>query len=124
MIVRFGLVSGLGWLIDFSLFYLLTKSGAPTAPANFLSAGVAVTFVFFASVRNIFRYEGHYMARKLLAYILYQLCAIAAASYLIQGLCWWFGIAALLAKIVVTPLSFYANFQFMSLISTKKLRLL
>lgn len=120
MIVRFGLVSGMGWLIDFCFFVSLGWLGA----ANMVGASVAVLFVFVASVRHVFEYEGGYLVGKLIAYIVYQAIAILAASLLIDALTHWAGLAPVLAKILVTPLTFYANFQFMSLITTGKLRLI
>lgn len=124
MIVRFGLVSGIGWLVDFCLFVSLGLLGAPVWAANMVGASVAVLFVFLASVRHVFEYEGGYLVGKLIAYIVYQAIAILAASLLIDALTHWFGLAPVLAKILVTPLTFYANFQFMSLITTGKLRLI
>lgn len=123
MLLNFGLVSGLGWLIDFCLFYALTLGGLPVVFANAIGATTAVVFVFFASVRRVFRYQGHYILPKLLAYGLYQACAIAAASSLIHGLTHWSNLHPVLAKVLVTPLTFYCNFQFMALLTTGKLRL-
>ncbi|EFD1681761.1 TPA: GtrA family protein, partial [Escherichia coli] len=51
MIVRFAVVSGLGWLIDFSIFALLNLLGLPIWLANIFGATAAVLFVFFVSVR-------------------------------------------------------------------------
>lgn len=121
MIVRFGLVSGIGWLIDFCLFVSLGWLGAPVWASNMVGASVAVLFVFFASVRHVFEYEGGYLIGKLIAYIAYQAIAILAASLLIDVLTRWFGLTPVLAKILVTPLAFYANFLFMSRITTGKL---
>lgn len=122
MIARFGIVSGIGWLIDFCLFLLLGYLGLPVWMANIFGASVAVLYVFFASVRHVFEYEGNYVVRKLLVYAVYQAIAILAASLLIDGLTRWFGWAPMLSKIIVTPLTFFANFQFMSFITTGKLR--
>lgn len=122
MIVRFGFVSGIGWLIDFCLFVLLGWLGVPVWAANMVGATVAVLFVFFASVRHVFEYDGGYLVGKLIAYIIYQVIAISAASLLIDALTRWFDLTPVLAKILVTPLTFYANFQFMSFITTGRLR--
>lgn len=123
MIIRFGFVSGIGWLIDFCLFVLSGWLGAPVWVANMIGASVAVLFVFFASIRHVFEYEGSYMLGKLIAYVVYQAIAILSASLLISALTYWFNLAPVLAKVLVTPLTFYANFQFMSFITTGKLRL-
>lgn len=124
MIVRFGMVSGIGWLIDFLLFVLLCWLGAPVWGANAVGASMAVLFVFFAAVRRVFEYEGRYLIGKLMIYAAYQAIAILAASLLIDGLSQYVGLTPVLSKILVTPITFYANFQFMSLITTGKLRLI
>lgn len=123
MIFRFAVVSGLGWLIDFSIFALLNSLGFPVWLANIVGATTAVLFVFFASVRKIFQYNGHYILWKLLNYIVYQIIAIICASLLIDLIALQFGMLPIIAKIIVTPLTFYANFQFMSFLTTGRLRL-
>ncbi|MBJ9237982.1 GtrA family protein [Citrobacter braakii] len=123
MIFRFAVVSGLGWLIDFSIFALLNSLGFPVWLANIVGATTAVLFVFFASVRKIFQYNGHYILWKLLNYIVYQIIAIVCASLLIDFIALQFGMLPIIAKIIVTPLTFYANFQFMSFLTTGRLRL-
>ncbi|HEB0893496.1 MULTISPECIES: GtrA family protein [Citrobacter] len=123
MIFRFAVVSGLGWLIDFSIFVLLNSLGFPVWLANIVGATAAVLFVFFASVRKIFQYNGHYILWKLLNYIVYQIIAIICASLLIDFIALQFGMLPIIAKIIVTPLTFYANFQFMSFLTTGRLRL-
>lgn len=124
MILRFGVVSGVGWLIDFCLFMTLGWLGVPVWASNMLGASVAVLFVFFVSVRHVFEYEGSYLIGKLVAYVIYQAIAILAASLLIDALSHWFSLKPLLSKVFVTPLTFYANFQFMSLITTGRFRLI
>lgn len=121
--LKFGVISGLGWLIDFSLFYALVRLDVAPFLANLVGAGVAVTFVFFSSVKRVFQYEGHYLLAKLVAYICYQVVAVAIASAVIDLIARHTGVAPLLAKILVTPFTFYANFQFMSYITTGRLRL-
>lgn len=123
MIFRFAVVSGLGWLIDFSIFALLNSLGFPVWLANIVGATTAVLFVFFATVRKIFQYNGHYILWKLLNYIVYQIIAIVCASLLINFIALQFGMLPIIAKIIVTPLTFYANFQFMSFLTTGRLRL-
>lgn len=124
MILRFGFISGVGWAMDFSLFALLGLIGTPLWLANFLSASIAVSFVFFASVRRVFRYNGEYILRSLVAYVIYQVVAIFIASVIIDIISSEFTIPSLISKLLVTPFTFYANFQFMSIITTGKFRLI
>jgi putative flippase GtrA len=123
MLMRFGLISGIGWLIDFCLFAALTALKSPVWLANTASATTAVLFVFFVSVRRVFQYHGHYLLGKLLSYVVYQAIAILSASLIIDLLTRHFGLAPIVSKIIVTPFTFYCNFQFMSLITTGRLRL-
>ncbi|MFS9432935.1 GtrA family protein [Citrobacter sp. C348] len=123
MIVRFAIVSGLGWLIDFSIFALLNSLEFPIWLANIVGATIAVLFVFFASVRKIFQYNGHYVLWKLFNYTVYQVIAIVCASLLIDFIALQFGMLPIVAKVIVTPLTFYANFQFMSFLTTGRLRI-
>ena len=123
MIFRFLMVSGIGWLIDFSLFFLLITVGLSPLLANAIGATVAVTFVFFRSAKVIFLYDGKYIFAKLLLYFCYQTFSIFLASCAVQGLTTWFGLYPVMAKCLVTPLTFYFNFQFMSFITTGKFRL-
>ncbi|EKS73273.1 hypothetical protein BURK_002360 [Burkholderia sp. SJ98] len=123
MLMRFGLISGLGWLIDFCLFATLTALKTPVWLANTTSATAAVLFVFFVSLRRVFQYHEHYLLGKLLSYIAYQAGAILAASFAIDLLTRHLGLPPIASKIIVTPITFYCNFQFMSLITTGRLRL-
>jgi len=122
MILRFAIVSGLGWLIDFAIFTLMTLANLPVWLANTTGATTAVLFVFFASVRKVFQYKGHYIVGKLMTYVVYQVIAILCASFLIDFITHQFTLFPLLAKVIVTPLTFYANFQFMSYLTTGRLR--
>ena len=124
MIVRFGLISGLGWMIDYSLFALLCSLPTNVWVANVASASFAVIFVFFASKHHVFEYEGGYLIVKLIAYFVYQAGAILMASFLIEALTYKSNIEPILSKILITPITFYLNFQFMSLITTGKMRLI
>jgi hypothetical protein len=119
----FGVVSGTGWLIDFGVFYLLIVTGHASALSNALSATVAVTFVFFTSTSNIFKSTNGFILYKFLAYLIYQSMAIIGASWAIQALSVAASFSPMIAKIIVTPITFYANFQFMSVLTTGKFRL-
>ena len=122
MILKFAVVSGSGWLIDFSIFTFLNFIGFPVWLANFLGATTAVIFVFLVSVRNVFRYGGDYILYKLIKYVIYQFVAISVASILIDFIAMQFNTPPLIAKIIVTPLTFYANFLFMGYITLGRVR--
>ena len=111
--VRFAAVSGIGWILDFCIFTVLVDQGFAPGLANAVGAGAAVVWVFFSSVRRIFRYGGTSMRSRFLIYALYQALMIAAASLAVKSLVRVTGTDALLAKVLVTPLTFLANFFFM-----------
>lgn len=114
-LLRFGLVSGLGLVTDVVLYVLLYRGGTPPGLANLTSAGVAVALVFLLSQRRVFQYGGHFLLPLFLAYLLYQVAAVAAASAGVAALVAGAGLAPLPAKAVVTPLTFGCNYVFMSL---------
>ncbi len=112
MLIKFGMISGIGWLIDFSIFTFLCNVGMIPGYANGIAATVAVTFVYFSSLRPIFKYRGSYVFRKLLTYWTYQVVAVAAAS-LAVNLISSLEVHPVIAKIIVTPFTFVANYLFM-----------
>lgn len=122
--LQFVLVSGVGWLIDFGIYTVLTRLCAfPVAGANYLSSMVSVTFVFFVSTKKILETRGGSWWRKYLLYVLYQLLLITAVSFLAQWidrlLHGWTLLCsvpllrrntALLSKILITPITMVCNF--------------
>lgn len=113
-VLRFGIVSGVGWAIDFAVFALLVHGGASVLAANLVGASLAVTWVFAASVRRIFAYDGRFLFGRFALYAAWQVAAVAAASLAIDLLHRHAGIGPLLAKILVTPLTFACNYLFMA----------
>lgn len=112
MLIKFGMISGIGWLIDFSIFTLLCSAGVMPGYANGVAATVAVTFVYFSSLRPIFKYRGNYVFRKLLAYWAYQVLAVTAASFAVNFIA-NLEVHPVIAKVIVTPFTFVANYLFM-----------
>ena len=133
--LKFVLVSGVGWVLDFGIFTLLTGLlGWPVVGSNYLSSLVAVTFVFSVSTRKILsnRAEGHSPRLKYLVDVAYQLALVTAVSFLAQwlheALGRWQVIAALpilaentklLAKILITPITMICNFFVLRQISER-----
>lgn len=113
-VLAFGLVSGVGLALDYGLFLLLVEQGLRAGVANLISAGAAVTFVYFVSVRRIFAYQGRFLFGLFTAYALYQVAAVAAASWAVDWLVTGARLAPVWAKAAILPLTFGANFLFMS----------
>ena len=110
----FGVVSGLGWLLDFGIFTALLRAGATPFLANAAGAACAVTWVYAASVRRIFRYRGRFLVTKFLIYAGYQVVGVAAASWGVDRLAHTTALTPIWAKIAITPLTFIANYLFMA----------
>jgi putative flippase GtrA len=118
-VIAFGAVSGLGLAIDFVVFLVLLNSGLRADIANFVSAGAGVAFVYFSSVRRIFAYEGRFLKLLFLFYLSYQIVAISLASWAVGALV-SAHVLPILAKILILPATFSANYLFMSFITRSR----
>lgn len=115
-LLAFGVTSGGGLALDIGMFLLLTAAGIGPFVANLISATAGVTFVYFVSVRRIFRYEGTLLLPMFLAYLGYQALAVAAASAGVALLV-RIGLAPYVAKLAILPLTFSANYLFMRMLT-------
>ena len=123
----FLLTSGIGWVIDFSIYSTITTFlGTNVLYANIISSIPAVTFVFFVSIKKTFSNNSTKVSLKLkyIIYIVYQLILLFIISSLGQ---WLFDIlittpwiATLLGKyikifikIIITPITMTINFLVM-----------
>jgi putative flippase GtrA len=113
-ILQFAAVSGTGLVLDYGIYTLLCTAGVPAGWANLVSAGAGVTFVFFASVRRIFASEHRNLERLLVVYLAYQAGALTAASWAVGAATELLDGRFLLGKTLILPLSFTANYLFMS----------
>jgi putative flippase GtrA len=143
---HFAILSGIGWLIDFSIFNLLVYLGLSLFVANVVGATCGVSFVFVTGRRYIFRDVRTRLSTAVFAYAIWNVVAIAAMSWAIAGLgdiCTTFLLPLLsrygqlspdatsllhalippAAKIALTPISMYANFVAMGLIVERRLHL-
>ena len=89
--LKFGGLSGMGWLLDFALLLSMVGGlGVPPFAANIVSSGVAALTVFLLSRRLIFNRSEGALGTRIAVYLLYQLCLITAAAgamvLIIQGL--------------------------------------
>jgi putative flippase GtrA len=120
---RFGGLSGLGWIVDFTLLLVLVRfAGMTPFYANLISATAAGTLVFVASGKLVFAGGSHRRGLRTAIYIAYTLLVIVAASAAVKY-CTTLVLhmdagrhaltetkAAAIAKIIVTPLNFILNF--------------
>lgn len=119
--VKFVGLSGLGWLLDFTIYTLLSLKLRDLALVNTLSSLAGASFVFMFSTRFVFR-DSHRipLGWKYFIYICFQLLLI----FLISRLLAWIDavivarcsvalivrFAAVISKIIVTPITMTINF--------------
>lgn len=115
----FAAVSGAGLAIDFLLFLAFLASGTTAGYANLLSGTAAVSFVYFISVRRIFSYRGSFLLGLFIAYLAYQAAGVGLASWAVASLV-AFQVPPLLAKLLILPVTFPANYAFMSLLTARR----
>ena len=128
--IRFVGLSGIGWLMDFTVYTLLSLRMENLALVHVFSSLVGASFVFLFSTRFVFR-DSHRipLGLKYAIYIVYQLLLI----FLISKLLAWIAagialyapwallrkLAAVLSKIIVTPITMTVNFLVMKAVIEK-----
>jgi putative flippase GtrA len=113
-IIKFAGVSGAGLCLDYAVYSLLCASGVDAGWANLVSASLGVTFVFVVSARRIFAGSDRFLLALFAIYAGYQLLAVSAASWLVGEATHLLDGRYLIGKTLVLPLSFTANYLFMS----------
>ena len=119
--------SGIGWIIDFSLYSIFTTFlGISVLYANMISSIPAVTFVFIVSTRKTFSNNTTNISlkQKYFIYIIYQFMLLLIISNLGQ---WLFdimktipcivrildGYIKVFIKLIITPVTMTINFLVM-----------
>lgn len=127
MISFFG-ISGIGWLIDFTVFNLLTIRFSLLAINNMISSFFGASFVFIGSTRKIFiqKENGINLKYKFAIYISYQIVIILLMSLLLKyfniGILSIFSegiiakFSAVISKIAITPITMMLNFCVMKML--------
>jgi len=118
---HFGLVSGAGLILDIALFLTLLSLGVSAFLANLASSAAAVSFVYAASVRRVFRYRGRFLFGMFAAYGVYQCAGILAGSWAVQALV-RLALVPAAAKIAILPVTFSANYLFMQWLTSREWR--
>lgn len=123
-------ISGIGWLIDFTIYTLLTTVfNVPVFYANCISAVPAVTLVFLVSTKKIFQ-KSHKLPLivKYIVYLLYQFVLLVFVSSVCSWLADWIiasfngqydSVAKIAAKILITPITMIMNFFVMKIMVEK-----
>lgn len=118
--IKFLLVSGTGWIIDFGLYSMLTGVlGFKILYSNILSSMPAITFVFVISTKKIFKENKNSFSikQKYLIYFVYQMVLIFLVSLLGQFVYIVairneinFNSLKIIIKIMITPITMILNF--------------
>ncbi len=119
--IRFVGVSGIGWLLDFTVYTLLGIWFPHPEINNMISSMIGVTFVFIFSTKKIFHHDGKLSLKwKYVIYVVYQLILIFLISkllglvngWILQYVTWGLILrfSTIVAKIVVTPITMVVNF--------------
>ena len=123
--------SGIGWLIDMTIFIILTSLSVSEVIANLFSSFVAVTFVYFASTKKLFTNSNKKfnLKQKYIVYFVYQFFMISISSIVIGALsnlitnittiAFLLSYKKIISKIIVTPFTMVINFIFMRFLIEK-----
>ena len=128
--IRFVGLSGIGWLLDFTVYTVLSFIMEDLALVNMLSSLVGASFVFVFSTRFVFKNSRRVpLAVKYVIYVLYQLVLIFLISHLLAfinslilsifSIKLIVSLAPTLSKIIVTPITMVINFFVMKLLTEK-----
>lgn len=119
--IRFVGLSGIGWLLDFTVYTVLSFVLENLAVVNMLSSLCGASFVFLFSTRFVFQ-NSHRIPlwMKYAVYIIYQLVLIWLISMLLAqinvflvgflGSTFLGAFCPTLSKIIVTPITMCLNF--------------
>lgn len=133
--LKFGGLSGLGWLADASiLLFLVSAFGMTPFAANFISSCIAALAVFLVSRELVFDKASGRTGLRVVGYLAYVLILIGVASLAAQLIATWvrgldgtYGIAvsatmaAAVAKVLITPPQLVLNFLVSRAMSERKL---
>lgn len=133
--LKFGGLSGLGWVADASiLLFLVSAFGMTPFVANFISSCIAATAVFLVSRELVFSKASGRTGLRVIGYLAYVLILIAIASLMAQLIATWARelaeayrvalsatMAAAVAKVLITPPQLVLNFLVSRAMSERKL---
>lgn len=78
-------ISGMGWIVDFSVMNLLVRNGRAPGVANFISACLAASIVYWASRKFLFQKKVSLSATGgFTFYLVYTFATVVLFSTLIQ----------------------------------------
>ena len=121
-LTRFGLTAGTGFLLDFIVFMILVGLTKSALLSNIVSATVGVTFAYFASARFLIAATSDRLLSRYMVYVIYNATSILLFSAAISTTARLLGGHPVIAKVLLTPFSFYLNFLFINFLLTRTFR--
>lgn len=134
-VISFFCISGIGWIIDFSVYICITHYfSASVKYANMISSLPAITYVFIVSTRKTFskKIGKVSLPEKYAIYALYQLLLVTSISLLgeqlylflaqidlVQHNVFLLTSLKLIIKIIITPITMTCNFIVMKFLIEK-----
>lgn len=123
-------LSGIGWILDFTIYTVLGMVSANLVFNNTISSWVGVTFVFLFSTKQVFENHSKIPLKiKYVVYLLYQCVLIFFISKLLDKINIYLltyamisvvkDFSTIVSKIVVTPITMGLNFIIMKIIIEK-----
>ena len=134
--VKFGGISGLGWIADISILLCLVRLlGMPPLAANIISSVTAAIGVFLLSREMVFRKAEGRVGLRVAFYLAYTSTVICVASLCLQAIAAWLGAMAAAngialsgiagaagAKVLVTPPQLILNFVMSRFLSERDMK--
>lgn len=123
-------ISGIGWILDFLTYTLLSAVWETYFLNNLISSCLGVTFVFLFSTRTIFQNQSKIpLTVKYVIYLAYQLILILLMSKVLDFICVRVlseipialiqRFSHIIAKLLITPITMVLNFCVMKGIMEK-----
>lgn len=124
--LSFILVSGIGWIFDFTTYLILTNIfNMNVTISNMISAIPALTYVFAMSSKKIFKNDNSKLTlrTKYIIYFVYQIILVSTVSF-IAGIMYDYFLKSItisliikylkvFIKILITPVTMLLNFVIM-----------
>lgn len=128
--IKFIGISGIGWILDFCCFSIISIFSKNLVVNNIISSLIGGTFVFLFATRKVFQNNGKIPTKwKYIIYILYQFILIYVVSNLLNvinaaiisaiSIALIVRFSNIIAKIIVTPVTMTLNFFTMKYIIEK-----
>ena len=120
-IIKFLGFSGIGWILDFSTYTILSVFYKNLFVDNIIGGIVGTSFVFVFSTKYIFKNDGYMPIQvKYVIYIVYQIILMYSVSKLLANIndfilgisaVYWINVLSpTISKILVTPITMILNF--------------